>query len=489
MAKLKLQGKDLRKINYPEDRTIAIVIDVMHKHYKHHSLEEALQILQEVLANPFEFTENEPLSKIADALIEYNIRLLRKGQQSHMTISEDLLADAVKEEGNEYFFRKDRLEYAAYGGQDIEEGAVKQMETAMKLPVSVAGALMPDAHQGYGLPIGGVLATHNAIIPFGVGVDIGCRMCLSVFDISDKLLKVKEDYFKNLLKENTLFGAGREFTKTTPHEILDRKEFDEHPLLKSLQFKAAKQLGSSGSGNHFVEFGIVEIPTADNVLKLPPGNYIGLLSHSGSRGLGATVANHYTKLAMQTCKLPQEAKHLAWLPLDTQEGMEYWLAMNLAGDYASACHHTIHDKMAKALNEKPLVMVENHHNFAWKEVHNGQELIVHRKGATPAGKNVLGIIPGSMTAPGYIVNGKGVDASLNSASHGAGRRMSRSKAMSSITMNDMKRVLKDHGVTLIGGGLDEAPQAYKDITKVMKAQTELVDVVGMFYPKIVRMDQ
>lgn len=489
MAKLKLQGKDLRKINYPEDRTIAIVIDVMHKHYKHHTLEDALQILQDILANPFEFTESEPLSKIANALIDYNIRLLRKGDKSHMTISEELLTDALQVDSNEYFLRNEKLEYASYGVKEIEQGAIQQMETAMKLPITVAGALMPDAHQGYGLPIGGVLATQNAVIPFGVGVDIGCRMCLSVFDISEKLLKSKEDYFKNLLKENTLFGAGKEFAKSSTHKVLERNEFDENPLLKSLQFKAAKQLGSSGSGNHFVEFGIVEIKDESNALKLPVGNYIGLLSHSGSRGLGATVANHYTKLAMQSCKLPQEARHLAWLSLDTQEGMEYWLAMNLAGDYASACHHTIHEKMAKALNEKTLCIVENHHNFAWKEVHNGQELIVHRKGATPAGKNVLGIIPGSMTAPGYIVNGKGIDASLHSAAHGAGRRMSRTKALSSITMNDMKKLLKDNGVTLLGGGLDEAPQAYKDIREVMKAQTELVEIVGAFYPKIVKMDQ
>ncbi|MFN8283917.1 MAG: RtcB family protein [Chitinophagales bacterium] len=490
MAKLKLQGKDLRKINYPEDRTIAIVIDVMHKHYKHHSLEDVLKLLQDILDNPFEFTESEPLSKIANALIDYNIRLLRKGEQSHMTISEELLNDVIStNDGKEFFLRKEKLEYTSYGANDIEEGAIKQMETAMKLPVTVAGALMPDAHQGYGLPIGGVLATQNAVIPFGVGVDIGCRMCLSVFDINDKMLKSKQDYFENILKENTLFGAGREFTKTTPHEVLDRNEFDENPLLKSLQFKAAKQLGSSGSGNHFVEFGIVEIKEENNALNLPIGNYIGLLSHSGSRGLGATVANHYTKLAMQTCKLPNEAKHLAWLSLDTQEGMEYWLAMNLAGDYASACHHTIHEKISKALKEEPLCVVENHHNFAWKEMHDGQELIVHRKGATPAGKNVLGIIPGSMTAPGFIVNGKGIAASLDSASHGAGRRMSRSKALSSITMNDMKKLLKDNGVTLLGGGLDEAPQAYKDINKVMNAQTELVDIVGTFYPKIVKMDQ
>jgi tRNA-splicing ligase RtcB len=249
-----------------------------------------------------------------------------------------------------------------------------------------------------------------------------------------------------------------------------------------------KQLGSSGSGNHFVEFGKVEINDADNTMSLPVGNYVGLLTHSGSRGLGANIANHYTQIAMQKTVLPKEAKHLAWLGLGTQEGMEYWLAMNLAGDYARACHHTIHAKIAKAISEKPVASVENHHNFAWKEIYEGQEVIVHRKGATPAGKGVLGIIPGSMTAPGFIVKGKGETAALNSASHGAGRKMSRTKALANITHEALKKELKDHGVKLIGGGLDEAPFAYKDINEVMQSQTTLVDVLGKFYPAIVQMD-
>ncbi|MBS1614181.1 MAG: RtcB family protein, partial [Bacteroidetes bacterium] len=142
----------------------------------------------------------------------------------------------------------------------------------------------------------------------------------------------------------------------------------------------------------------------------------------------------------------------------------------------------------KAIGEKPIAMVENHHNFAWKETWEGREVIVHRKGATPAGKDVLGIIPGSMTAPGYIVKGKGELASVNSASHGAGRKMSRSKALQNITHSAMKDELKAHGVTLIGGGLDEAPFAYKDIHTVMAAQKQLVDVEGLFYPRIVKMD-
>ena len=162
--------------------------------------------------------------------------------------------------------------------------------------------------------------------------------------------------------------------------------------------------------------------------------------------------------------------------------------MNLAGDYAAACHHVIHAKISKQLARQPLQIVENHHNFAWKEIHEGRELIVHRKGATPAAKDVLGILPGSMTAPGYIVKGKGESASLSSAAHGAGRKMSRSAAIKSITHEWLKETLQEHGVRLLGGGLDEAPQAYKDIEDVMRSQRQLVEVVGQFTPKIVRMD-
>jgi tRNA-splicing ligase RtcB len=237
-----------------------------------------------------------------------------------------------------------------------------------------------------------------------------------------------------------------------------------------------------------VEFGVVEIVTENNDFNLPIGKYAALLSHSGSRGFGGNIAQHYTKLAKKICKLPGEAQHLAWLDLDTEEGQEYWLAMNLAGDYASACHHQIHERIAAALGEDALAMVENHHNFAWKEQDaEGKEIIVHRKGATPAGKGVLGIIPGSMTAPGFIVRGKGERASINSASHGAGRMMSRTKAKQIISKKEVNQLLSKAGVEVIGAGLDEAPMAYKDIHKVMEAQLDLVEVLGMFMPKVVRM--
>lgn len=383
--------------------------------------------------------------------------------------------------------REERLAYEVYGVDGIEQGAINQMETAMKLPVAVAGALMPDAHQGYGLPIGGVLATNNAVIPYGVGVDIGCRMCLTLYNMPVSLLDSKKDDFKKLLIQNTMFGTAT-FKRPKEHAILERAEFSDIKIVRDLKERARAQLGSSGGGNHFVEFGIVEIVNSINEFNVAPGIYLALLSHSGSRGLGANIAGHYTKVAMDICKLPQEAKHLAWLDLDTEAGQEYWLAMNLAGDYASACHHQIHERMAIGLRETPVAMIENHHNFAWKEKDaNGNEVIVHRKGATPAGKGVLGIIPGSMATLGFIVRGKGQIASINSASHGAGRTMSRTRAKQTLSGADVNRFLKDAGVELIGSGLDEAPMAYKNIHQVMASQKELIEVMGSFMPKIVRM--
>jgi tRNA-splicing ligase RtcB len=470
MQKLKITGKELRAIGYPEGPVISIAMNVMQKNYKHHNKEEVMELLQKVLANPIEYKDDAVLALIAKELIK----------QSE--------AKAPPSEGfGEVSLNNFGIHFNIFGQEHIEEGAMQQMYTAAKLPVAVAGALMPDAHSGYGLPIGGVLATENAVIPYGVGVDIGCRMCLSIFDINPKELTQKESYFAREINEATLFGSGQQFDTASNHEVMENELFYQLPVLKNLHGRAWKQLGSSGSGNHFVEFGVVEIAEKDAVLGIDAGNYMGLLSHSGSRALGANIANHYTKIAISKCRLPNEAKNLAWLNLDEEEGMEYWLAMNLAGDYASACHHIIHEKIAKQLGRKPLTMVENHHNFAWKEIYEGKELIVHRKGATPAGKDVLGIIPGSMTADGFIVKGKGELASVNSASHGAGRKMSRTKAIASVTDKQFKDELKKFGVKLLGGGLDESPFAYKDIEVVMQSQKALVDVVGKFTPKIVKM--
>jgi len=469
MSKLKLTGKQLRAIGFPQGPVISIAMNIMEKNYKHHTEEQALDILKGIICSPADYVNDEVLGMIAQQLVP---KVPSPGGD---------LGEAVS-------LNQSGIQFNVFGAEQIEEGAMHQMYTAAKLPIAVAGALMPDAHAGYGLPIGGVLATENAVIPYGVGVDIGCRMCLSIFDIDPKELISRENYFAREISEATLFGAGAQFKEASDHEVIERKEFDQLPLLKGLHGRAWKQLGSSGSGNHFVEFGIVDIQQRDVVLNIEPGKYIGLLSHSGSRGLGASIANHYTKLAISKRRLPQDAKNLAWLNLDEEEGIEYWLAMNLAGDYASANHHIIHEKIANQLGRQPIKMVENHHNFAWKEMFEGKEVIVHRKGATPAGKDVLGIIPGSMTASGFIVKGKGEEASLSSASHGAGRKMSRTAALNSITQNVLKDELQRHGVKLLGGGLDEAPFAYKNIEEVMNSQKHLVEVVGKFIPKIVKMD-
>ena len=401
-------------------------------------------------------------------------------------VAEILVAEQEQEQAP-LELRETPKEFGVYGREHIEEGAFTQMNTAMRLPVATAGAVMPDAHQGYGLPIGGVLATDNVIIPYAVGVDIGCRMCLSVFPEPVSALVDDSARFEKLLMRNSYFG--REVSKKqADHPINDDARFGETALLRTLRDRARQQLGSSGGGNHFVEWGVVTITDEEAYTGLAAGRYLGLLSHSGSRGMGARIADHYTKLAMVETPLPDVARHLAWLELADELGAEYWMSMNLAGDYASACHHVIHERMAVGLRSTPLVRIENHHNFAWKELDAaGNERIVHRKGATPAGKGVLGIIPGSMTAPGFIVRGRGEARSLASASHGAGRQMSRTQAKKTISQEAWAAELKDKQVQLLGAGLDEAPQAYKDIHEVMAAQVDLVDVLGTFQPRIVRM--
>ncbi len=468
MNKLNIKGEDLLELGYPEGKAIGTAIKAVEQNYRNTDREEVLAILLKVFQYPENFLDDEILSPIANDLIE-KIKLV-----------DGIPETALKETADAF---------AIYGEENIEQGALTQMEVAMKLPVTVAGALMPDAHQGYGLPIGGVLAANNAVIPYGVGVDIGCRMALSIYDIPESYFLENESKFKRELIAWTKFGAGAGWhgKYKAEHSILDNAAFNATPFIKNLHDKAVAQLGSSGGGNHFVEWGIIEFEKADEALNIPKGKYVALLSHSGSRGFGATVAGYYTKLAKEICKLPQEAKNLAYLSLDSAEGQEYWLAMNLAGDYASACHEVIHNRLTTAIGGNLLARVENHHNFAWKEKYNGQDVIVHRKGATPAGKDVLGIIPGSMTAPGFLVRGKGEENSINSASHGAGRLMSRTAAIKNISKNEMQKILKDNGVTLIGAGLDEAPMAYKDINMVMAAQSDLVDVLAKFTPKIVRM--
>jgi tRNA-splicing ligase RtcB len=386
--------------------------------------------------------------------------------------------------GKEIEFEEGQAPWRQWG-HDLDPKSVEQMKNACRLPVSVAGALMPDAHVGYGLPIGGVLATDNAVIPYAVGVDIACRMKMTVLDLPLSALSKEQERLRKAIEAETRFGVGAEFRQRRQHPVLD-EDWNVSPVTRQYKDKAWAQLGTSGSGNHFVEFGLLTIQK--DGLALPPGEYVALLSHSGSRGTGAAVCRYYSEVARKIHKnLPRELVHLAWLPLDRHEGQEYWAAMELMGRYAAANHACIHKHIARHLGVDVLMDIENHHNFAWKERHFGRQVVVHRKGATPAGQGAIGIIPGSMASPAFVVRGKGNPLSLNSAAHGAGRVMSRTQAEKTFTWKDARRVLEERGVTLISAGLDEVPMVYKDINEVMAAQDDLVEILARFEPRLVKM--
>jgi tRNA-splicing ligase RtcB len=412
-----LKTKDLTKIGFANNQLISLALGIASKHFKHHTNNQIIEVFTDIKNNPEQYLDDEVTGKIAAKVI---------GKSD---------APAFKA----FDLQTVPAPYKIYGGKDIEAVAKKQMDLAMLLPVSVQGALMPDAHMGFGLPIGGVLATDNAVIPYAVGMDIGCRMALTIIDETDAFVKRYDYQLKQALKNHTHFGMEGGLDMRQEHEVLDSPVFGQIPFLKQLRSKAVRQLGTSGGGNHFVEFGEIEL-AENNTLGLPGKKYAALLSHSGSRGLGAAIAKYYTQVAMNTCKLPRHAQQLAWLDLNSEAGQEYWLTMTLAGDYAKACHERIHANLLKAVGIKPVMVVENHHNFAWKDtLADAREVIVHRKGATPAHAGELGIIPGSITTPAYVVSGRGAGNALFSASHGAGRAMSRQKAKDGMTVSAMKK--------------------------------------------------
>ena len=275
---------------------------------------------------------------------------------------------AQKDEPSVDTLLKNPIPYPIWGRENIDDGAVVQMDNAMRLPVTVAGAFMPDAHIGYGLPIGGVLATDNAVIPYAVGVDIACRMRLSLYEVSPHLLGQKPGMFEDSLWNETAFGMGAKWTgsKKAQHAVLDDDAWYATSQLRLLKDTAMNQLGTSGTGNHFVEWGSFHL--TEPMFGLKPGIYLALLSHSGSRGVGAKIADRYSKLAREKHPdLDASVKYLAWLSLDSEDGQEYWLSMELAGRFASANHYIIHHRVAATVGLKEVAVVENHHNFAWHE--------------------------------------------------------------------------------------------------------------------------
>jgi len=466
-----ITGKILKNRGWKEGRTVGLAKAAASQlETRGWDESQILAKLDEVLAEPDNFLSDATFNALADELIRRT-----RSEQSKFD-------DAL---------RSSPIPFDIWGREGIDAGAIEQMNAAAHLPIAVAGALMPDAHIGYGLPIGGVLATRGAVIPYAVGVDIACRMRLSVYEMSPIVLGQQKGKFENTLRDQTRFGAGKvwERHERKAHDVLDDPGWNAFGLLRKLRYKAEEQLGTSGSGNHFVEWGELEISERSDDLGLDAGRYLSLLSHSGSRGVGFKIAGEYSRHANSLHpQLSDRVRHLAWLDLDSEAGQEYWLAMELAGRFAAANHFVIHHEVARAAGLREIASVENHHNFAWKEtLADGEEAIVHRKGATPAGQGVLGVIPGSMADAGYVVRGRGSIASLNSASHGAGRKMGRKAAIGAITKSQRDRYLAERGVKTLGGGLDEAPQAYKNIEEVIAAQRDLVDVVAKFSPKIVIM--
>ena len=436
------------------------------KHCKHDTTQQILSTLENIILHPEDYRNDIIWGKLASVL----------APATPVTTS--------------YELRDTPLRYAIFGADSIDTLSFRQMDTAMRLPVTVAGALMPDGCAGYGLPIGGVLATDShVVIPYAVGKDIACRMSLTILDAEPDFLKKHHDRAVNALTENTAFGLDGILPYRTYHPLFDRCEWRDIAILKKMREKAIRQLGSSGKGNHFVDICEVALPPT-NAMRLAEGRYLAILSHSGSRGLGAAVADHFTAIAKATCHLPRQAGPFAWLSLDSEAGQQYWTCMELAGAYSAANHDCIHENVARALRLKPLVNISNHHNYAWREtLDDGTAVIVHRKGATPAHVGELGIIPGSMATAGYIVSGRGCRESVFSASHGAGRTMSRLDARNSISRHALRKHLAECGVTLIGGTTEEAPMAYKDIHAVMEAQKELVNIEGTIIPRIVRMSE
>lgn len=364
----------------------------------------------------------------------------------------------------------------------VDSSAIDQLKTALSLPVAVGGAGMPDLHKGYSLPIGGVVVLENAISPAFVGYDISCMMMLTVLDAgpgsgAQDLEKgaVREKYLGWVLA-STSFGLGA-VTHGFDHPVMGSPLWQEVGFLKGLKRLAASQLGSSGAGNHFADIVAGEYKTGEP--------FVGLLTHSGSRGVGNKVGHHYSQLAdraaAQKYKFPNG---YGWFDLRSEPGEEYRQVMELMGAYALANHEIIHRRFLEVSGLGRKALYSNKHNFAWIEP-NG--LVYHRKGATPANAGQYGIIPGSSGSPSYLVVGKGNPQSWYSAAHGAGRLCSRTEAKRRFDPRAFTKHMRDHRITYHGVAPDETIDAYKNIHQIIEAQSDLVEVAATMAPKVVVM--
>ena len=363
-------------------------------------------------------------------------------------------------------------------GGPFEPTVNDQIRAAAGLPVFKRGALMPDAHLGYALPIGGVVDLDSAISPAFVGYDIACRMRFTAFDYDQADLKRNREELAKILMHCTSFGMGAQKTSgSITHPVMQDPRWDKYPFIHSLKPLAAKQLGSSGTGNHFADLVTVTRTQAD-----APDYKVGLMTHSGSRGAGYKFAQHYMNIA-EAARSRATPKGYGYLSSDgtPQAYQEYIDGMQLMGEYAAANHEIIHHMFAQVSGLQVVDMIENHHNYAWRI----GDLWRHRKGATPADLGVRGVIPGSSGTPSYLVRGLGNPDSLMSAAHGAGRTMSRTRAKQAFDQKLFDERMRD--ILYIGVDKDEGFMAYKDITEVMQSQSDCVQPTHSMLPVVVIM--
>lgn len=428
-------------------------------------------------------------------IAKYAAKLLKK-----QTLSEDEFLSAIKKRfgkpPQKSNLHSEPLPYALYGQPidnqgkgDIDRGALDQMDKVMSLPVAKSGALMPDAHVGYAMPIGGVAALENAVSPSFVGYDIACRVTLSVLDISPKDFVKHRKNIARAMRAVSSFGIGSGFQNKNrrDHPVMGDPLWKELPHVKKLHTKAWNQLGSSGGGNHFFDALICQVLEKVDWLPLKSGDdFVAIMTHSGSRGTGHKLATHYVKLAVQETKRMANSipKGYEWLDTTTDSGREYLKVMHLMGDYAQANHHLIHEHFLKQSGLSSLGQFENHHNFAWEQPDGA---IIHRKGATPAAMGQVGLIPGTSGTASYLVEGLGNTDSLNSSAHGAGRPFSRTEAKRRHDETYVSNWMKQQDVIHFGMEKDETLMAYKDIERVMALQKDLVKPVARMFPKIVIM--
>jgi tRNA-splicing ligase RtcB (3'-phosphate/5'-hydroxy nucleic acid ligase) len=366
---------------------------------------------------------------------------------------------------------------------DIEPGALAQARNMANLPfVFKHVALMPDAHEGYGMPIGGVLATTGVVIPNAVGVDIGCGMC-AVKTNQETISTGKLKNVMSLIRDAVPVGFGHH-EKAQDEALMPATEnLPEHGMVKRQYIAALKQLGTLGGGNHFIE------------IQKGSDGHIWIMIHSGSRNIGLKVANHYNNIAKHFNRMwhaqVDESQNLAFLPIEAQEAKDYINEMKYCVDFAFANRKLMMDNVVAAFRQvigngfEMEDFINIAHNYARWENHFGTNVIVHRKGATSARVGETGIIPGSQGTKSYIVKGKGNPMRFESCSHGAGRKMGRKQAVRELDLEAEAAMLDAKGVLHAlrnQSDLDEAPGAYKDIDVVMENQRDLVDIAVELTP-------